>query len=198
MRSATLIGSVLALALTAGPLAAANRSDAGFVFHGSAIPEPMIEGGANGCPPTGATIASLPFTDPGTTCDNTNTITNYSSAACLANLNFPYPGENAIYQITLAAGNSVAFSASLTGSAGDLALFLLGTCGSGASCIDTSQDAVGPGAGPEDIAAATYPAGTYFLYIDSYYAAGSAGSCGTYTLNVTGTVPVELMSFSID
>lgn len=196
MRSATLVGTVLALALTAGPLAAANRSDAGFVFQGSPIPDPQIEGGADACP--GAAIASLPFTDPGTTCDNTNTITNYDSVACELNLDFPYPGPNAIYQITLAAGNSVAFSADLTGSTGDLALFLLGTCGTGSSCIDTSEDAIGPGAGPEEITAATYPAGTYFLYIDSYYGAGNPANCGTYTLNVTGTVPVELMSFSID
>ena len=197
MRSAIVIGSVLAFAMSAAlPAAAANRSDSGFVFHGSPMPEPTIEGGGNGCPP-GVVIASLPFADPGTTCDNTNTITNYSSAACLANLNFPYPGPNAIYQVTLAAGNNVAFSADLTGSTGDLALFLLTTCGNGASCVDTSQDAIGAGVGPEDIAAASYAAGTYFVYVDSYYGTGGA-SCGTYTLNVTGSLPVELQSFSID
>ncbi len=198
MRSAKLFGSVLALALTAaGPLAAANRSDAGFVFGGSAIPDPMIEGGANGCPPTGSVITSLPFTDAGTTCDNTNTVTNYTGATCQANLPFPYPGPNAIYEVTLAAGNNVTFSADLTGSTGDLALFLLTTCGSGASCVDSSQDAIGAGVGPELIEAATYPAGTYFVYVDSYYGTGSA-SCGTYTLSVTGSLPVELQSFSID
>jgi hypothetical protein len=191
VRPAILVGTLLAVALAA-PLAAATRTSPSFVYQGGIKPEPVL-GGGNACP--GQAIAALPFTDPGTTCDNTNTITNYTGTC---NLPFPYGGENAIYTITLAAGNNVAFSADLTGSTGDLALFLISTCGNGASCVDNSEDLIGPAAGPEAIAAAAYTPGTYFLYVDSYYDAGTAGSCGTYTLSVTGSLPVELMSFSID
>jgi hypothetical protein len=43
---------------------------------------------------------------------------------------------------------------------------------------------------------ASYPPASYYLYVDSYYDAGSPGSCGTYNLTVTGTVPVELVEFT--
>lgn len=195
MRSNLLVGTCLVALLAALPAAAATRT--GAAYHGAPKADPLIDGGANGCPPTGATIASLPFSDPGTTCDNTNTITNYGGV-CGTDLPFPYGGENAIYQVSLAAGNNVAFSLNFAGSLGDLALFLLTTCGTGSSCIAHSADTIGAGAMPEDIAAASYAAGTYFLYIDSYYDAGTTGSCGTYTLNVTGTLPVELTSFDVE
>ena len=86
---------------------------------------------------------------------------------------------------------------SLTGSTGDLALFLLDTCGVDTSCVANSSDVIGPGAGPEVIAAAARTAGDYYLYVDSYYAIGVGASCGTYTLTVTGTLPVELDGFTI-
>jgi hypothetical protein len=139
-------------------------------------------------------VTSLPYTDTGTTCGATNDITNYSCAS----LPFPYPGPDVIYSFAMGAGNSVAFSASLTGSTGDLALFMISTCGNGATCIVTSQDAIGAGAGPEAIPAQNYATGTRYLYIDSYYASPAGTSCGTYTLNVTGTLPVELLNFSVD
>lgn len=139
-------------------------------------------------------VTALPYTDAGTTCGATNDITNYS---CIS-LPFPYPGPDVIYSFSMGAGNSVAFSASLTGSTGDLALFVISTCGDGNSCIVTSQDAIGAGTGPETIAAQNYPTGTRYLYVDSYYGAPNPASCGTYTLNVTGTLPVELLNFSVD
>lgn len=189
-----LIATALTVSCLASSAWAANRSDAGFVPPN--LPRGEITEGGGTCGST-EVISSLPFSDTGSTCDGTNTISSYNSAVCQDNLPFPYPGEDTVYQITLGAGNNVGFSADLTGSTGDLALFLLGTCGTGSSCIDTSQDAIGVGAGPEVIEPASYAAGTYFLYIDSYYSAGSSDSCGGYTLSVTGTLPVELESFEV-
>lgn len=194
MRTARLALLISVFAAAAASAAVTNRSDAGFVYGAHNGPF-ATEGSA--CP--GVAIASLPFTSAGgsTTCGLTNTITNYDTV-CNANLPFPYPGPEAVFQLTLAAGNNVAFSMSLTGSTGDLALFLAGSaCGSGTNCVASSQDAIGPGAGPETIAAATYAAGTYFLYVDSYYGSGAA-SCGTYTLSVTGSLPVELLQFEVN
>lgn len=170
---------------------AANRTDPGFVFQGTQGPSPL-GGGTCGAP---SVVGALPFLDLGDSCNGTNTITNYTGTCTLP---FPYGGEDEVYEITLGAGNNVAFSADLTGSAGDLALFLIGTCGDGTSCIVNSQDAIGPGAGPELIGAAAYAPGTYYLYVDSYYNAGTAGSCGVFNLSITGTLPVELIDFSID
>jgi hypothetical protein len=139
-------------------------------------------------------IGSLPFSDAGDTCGATNTVTNYGGTCTLP---FSYAGEDEVYRMVVGAGNNVDFSATL-GPAGDLALFLVTTCGNGATCVANSQDAIGPGAGPETIAATSYAPNTYFLYVDSYYDAGTTGSCGTYTLNVTGTLPVELLNFNAD
>jgi hypothetical protein len=192
------------MVLPASPVSvhAANRSDPGFVVTS---PQPPGVTGGGGCP-TPPVVAPLPFSDSGTTCGATNSINNYNIGSACTNLNFPYPGEDEAYAITVGTGHNFTVSATLTGSTGDLALFLIGTCGTGSTCLFTSQDAIGPGVGPENlnqVGAAPGPitglaSGTYFIYVDSYYAAGSAASCGTYTLNVAGTLPVTLESYGID
>ena len=142
------------------------------------------------------TIGALPFTQAGNTCGGANNINAYPACANLAS---PYPGPDDVWAITVGAGNSIDVTADLTGSTGDLALFFLSTCGDGNSCLSTSQDAIGPGVGPEIIPTITgLTAGnTYYIYVDSYYASGAA-SCGSYTLNVAGTLPVSLESYRID
>lgn len=185
--------ALLAVVLLIGGMAAAadNRTDADFI----GVPGgPPTDAGTDDCPGTPIT-GPLPYNDTGDTCAGTNSITFYGGTCTLP---FSYAGEDLIYEIVLGTGNSVGFSADLTGSTGDLALFLISTCGDGATCVVNSQDAIGPGAGPEEIPAAGYPAGTYYLYVDSYYDAGTAGSCGIYDLTVTGTVPVQLMEFSAE
>ena len=186
-----LIAALVAATCLSSTAIGANRSDASFVPPN--LPRGAVVNGGAACP--GSAIASLPFADSGTTCGATNTVTNYGGTCTLA---FPYGGEDEVYQITLAAGNSIDISADLTGSSGDLALFLIGTCGNGATCIQNSNDAIGTGAGPEVVPTVSgLAAGTYFLYVDSYYDAGTAGSCGTFALSVTGSLPVELESFDV-
>jgi len=190
-----LAASVLALSTCSAVAMAANRSDTTFVRPNPGVNAPA--GGGSCASPVN--ITSLPFSQAGNSCGGTNNITEYDNPAC-AGLAFPYPGPEDVWAITVGAGNALTISADLTGSTGDLALFFLTACGSGTSCYAHSQDAIGPGAGPEaidpaDIAALT--AGTYYVYVDSYYGTGSA-SCGTYTLSVTGTLPVSLESYSID
>jgi MYXO-CTERM domain-containing protein len=137
-------------------------------------------------------IAPLPFTDTGDTTGAANDLTDYA----WPDLPFPYGGEDHIYQINLGEGNNVAFTLDLTGSAGDLAIFLRDGLDAGASTVAGCTDFIGPGAGPEIIEAASYAPGTYYLWIDSYYDAGTTASAGTYTLNVTGTLP-EPASFAL-
>jgi hypothetical protein len=193
MRIVRLALFATAFTAVAASAAVTNRTDAGFVYRGLNGPF-ATEGSA--CP--GVTVPSLPFTSTGgDTCGNTNVVTNYGGV-CNTDLPFPYPGPEAVFQMTLAAGNNVAFSATL-GAAGDLAIFVVGSaCGTGTNCLGHSQDAIGPGVGPETIAAASYPAGTYFVYMDSYYATGNPGACGTFTLNITGSLPVELLQFEVN
>ncbi len=152
-----------------------------------AVPCVALADGAD--TPNGAVplIAALPFADSGDTTGSTNFITNGG-----LNLPFPYDGEDHLYQINLGADNVVDFSLDLSGSTGDLALFLLTDPSDPTSLIAHSQDAIGPGAGPELILNAdtgSFAPGTYWLWIDSYYAAGTPGSAGSYSLDVTGTLP---------
>jgi hypothetical protein len=185
----SLVGSAL-------PSLAANRSDPAW-RDAHAVTLAPTQGGDCTTP---VVFSSLPYSDSGNTCNPpaASIITNYGST-CATALPFPYPGPEVVYQFTTTAGNSVAFSMSLTGSTGDLALFIIsGACANAAGCVGQSQDAIGVGAGPENIAAAVYTAGTYFIHVDSYYGAPSAASCGSYTLNATGTLPVELTGFTVD
>ncbi|HEX4334293.1 MAG TPA: MYXO-CTERM sorting domain-containing protein [Polyangiaceae bacterium] len=135
-------------------------------------------------------IAALPFVDSaGNDCAFASDVDNTGAAAC-ADLPGTYPGPDAFYEVTLGTGNSVAFDLTMTaGATGDLAIFLIAeaSCGAAGKCAASSIDVKGAGQGPERIKTATYPAGRYYLVVDSSIATG-AGSCGAYTLNVTGTL----------
>ncbi len=207
MNRAFVAAAAVALSACSVAAFAANRSDPDFVR-----PNPNgagVAGGGSCAVPVA--ITSLPFSQAGNTCGGTNNINNYGSE-CAVNLPFPYPGPEDVWAITVGPGNAITVQASLAGSTGDLALFLLGSCGTGDSCLFTSSDSIGPGVGPEALNN-TAPSGqpqvpgvlpgliagsTYYVYVDSYYATGSPGACGSYTLQVAGTLPVSLESYSID
>jgi len=133
--------------------------------------------------PPGTVIPSFPFSDTGSTVGFNNTYQTYGGP-CGADLPFPYPGGDAFYRVQMNAGATYSFSMDLTGSGGDLALFLLSDSADAASCVGNSQDAIGPGAGPELLEFTATATQEYFLVIDSYYAAGSGGSEGIYSLSV--------------
>lgn len=195
MKRALAAFAAVAFASCSFSALAANRSDPGFTPQNAGG---VVPAGGGSCA-TPVNITSLPFSQAGNTCGGTNNISNYGGD-CAVNLPFPYPGPEDVWAITVGAGNALNIEAGNIG-AGDLALFFLGTCGTGASCIANSQDAVGGGSAPEVIDPtfiANQPAGTYFIYVDSYYAGSAAPACGSYTLNVTGTLPVSLEAFSID
>ena len=201
-----IVGGLAAAALAVAlPVAAATpqtRSDPNFKGKTNRVPPTRgaEAGGQCTTPPPVVPPAGL-TNDTGNTCTpgTPNAITNYGGA-CALDLPFPYPGPEHIYRLFMGPGNNPSFSANLAGTpSGDLALFLVSssTCGDGTNCVANSQDAIGPGAGPETIAAATYPAGSYFLYVDSYYGAPTPGHCGQYSLTITAPLPAELIEFKI-
>jgi hypothetical protein len=77
----------------------------------------------------------------------------------------------------------------------DLGVFLISDCNVGTSCVDF-DDIVGGGS-IATISPGELPTGPYYIYVDSYYAAG-APSCGDYTLVVAGILPVELLDFDVE
>ncbi len=155
----------------------------------TAIGERILAGG-NTC--AGATaVNTATFNDSGNTTGSGNDVQNYFST----NLPFPYSGPDQFYRITIGVGGgTIATSMSLTGSTLDGATFLMNACPptSAANTLGNSQDAIGAGAGPENMAAVPVPAGTYFIAVDSYYGSGSP-SAGPYSITITTTnlvVPV--------
>ncbi len=147
------------------------------------------------------TITATPYTDTSDSCAGTNVVSDYVSANCNTLM---YPGPELTYEIVVGAANS-GIVMTLTPAAADMGIFLVDTCGAGTSCI-AFNDAIGGGvvsdiaqtnpAGADMIPAPLAPA-SYFIYIDSYYAVGNPLSCGTYTLDVMGMIPVKLLSFDI-
>jgi len=195
---AAVVGLGVAFAVVSADVAsaAATRSDKTFVRpNPNRVPKPPARVGGENCASPPTQISTTPFVDSDNTCGNINDLTTYVGTCTLP---FPYGGEDLIYRIDLGAGNNVGYSADITGSTGDLALFLIGTCGDGNSCIVNSADFIGPGVGPEVIDPAPQAAGDYYLYVDSYYDAGTPGSCGTYTLTVSGPLPLEMLDFSVN
>ena len=186
---------VLALCVfAAGTAAEAGRANPA----NNGTPWIDTEQGGDTCPP-GVFIGPMPFGDTGDTCLATNAIGGWGAAGVC---NLPagpgfYQGEDVIYEFSVGGGNSLTFD--LPTFAGDLVMAIFGTCGDGNTCEANSGDSIGPGVGPETIGPISFtPGTTHFLYIDSYYAAGTANSCGTYTLNVTGVLPAELVEFTVD
>ncbi len=161
-------------------------------------------GDSSGPCTTVGTINALPFNDNTVdSCTGVAAITDYTSGNCNPPLS-GYPGPEVAYEITVGAGNS-GITMTLNPAAADLGIFLVDTCGVGTSCV-AFNDAIGGGVasdigqglpGGADMIPNPLTPASYFVYIDSYYAAGGL-HCGGFTLDITGTLPVELLSFEID
>lgn len=159
-------------------------------------PDISKDGGPNCAAPTVVTgvAAATPFADTGNTCGAASVVTSYQNATCLT---VPYPGPELIYQVELFANNAITVDLAPTALV-DLGVFMVQDCTTPNSCVDF-DDQIGAGVPSQipSLQSGPYTPGTYFLYVDSYYATGTA-SCGEYTLTVSGSVPVELMNFSVE
>jgi len=135
---------------------------------------------------TPAQIEVLDFEDEGDTCQGFHDIVSSYGGACRLQ-RATYSGPDAIYKVRLNPGHErVAFHLAVVPPA-DLVLALLRQCGpdAGATCVSSSPDFIGSGA--EEISAASYPPGVYYLVIDN--AVDHEGHCGAYKLTVTGVNP---------
>jgi len=142
---------------------------------------PLAGGDNCASPPTN--IASLPFNDIGNTIGAADDVSSIL-AACGSGY-AQTAGPDLIYQFTVGAGNNLTITLTPT-TAWDPKIYILATCGTGGSCI-TGADVGGDGVA-ETINPSGLAPGTYFLYVDSFFAAPAANSAGPYTLSVTGTL----------
>ena len=172
----------------------------------NAIPK---AGGAD-CASATVVTTPLPYMDSGNTCGAPAAVSDYNNQGtggpCATYL---YPGPELIYRMDLGANNDVTVTLAPVAPA-DLGVFVVGDCQNTLSCVGF-QDVAGGG----EMSAVTFEmgqsmcsnetpsrcpgigAGMYWIYVDSFYASG-ASSCGNYSLSVSGTIPVELMEFSVD
>lgn len=125
----------------------------------------------------------------GNTCSGTNEIGTYCGVASS-------PQKEQIWSVTLASGYS-ATSISLTNNGGasytPAMVLFQGTCVNGDNCAANTTAAAGANA---SLSLSGVTAGTYFLSVTSDPNA-SAGDCGAYNLQYSGTLPVKLQKFSV-
>ncbi len=194
----TVTGLALVLVLAVGPTTAQNRERKA----GSGDPRGAGVGLKSGGPDC-ATATEIPpsvgdpdvfdYTDSDNSCGGNSAVSDYFSASC-ATVDPGYPGPELIY--TFSVGNPPnSANITLTPSAADMAVFLVSDCTDTTSCL-VFEDQIGGGA-VSTVTANDLAAGQYWIYVDSYYAAGAI-SCGDYTLRVTGQVPVKLLDFEIE
>ena len=187
--------------LTPGRPAAAPRADA-------------PNAGGENCG-TATPIASLPFVDSD---DTTGNVDDNSTLPGGCSDYTTTGGPDLIYTFTAGPGNNIAFTATPTNAIYDVAIYILGTCGSSATCVIGADACLADGVpqvpgctdgdGDEDIPAVLdrFTAGTHAIYIDSFYTAGAGcpgqggNLCGNgpYTLNVAGVLPAELIDIRIE
>lgn len=151
----------------------------------------VVEGGVDGTI-TASDVNGAPIV--GDTTGGTNSVPSIP-AVC-------HPGENwttaagaeRVYQFTAGSGANLTFVLTSTDTANyDPFLYILGTLGTSATCVIGSDDM--PTAYAPSVTYSSFTAGqNYYVYADSFYSADA----GSFTLAVTGTLPVTLQEFSID
>jgi hypothetical protein len=120
-------------------------------------------------------------------------------------------GPDRVYTFTVTAGNNLNFRLSTSSDDYDPSIYVLGICGDGASCPfgagadrcrarELPQPAGCPILDSTETFSYSFAPGDYFLYVDSFYPAGNldAREAGPYLLEVTGSLPVELLEFSVE
>lgn len=148
--------------------------------------------GSTTCAGPFPSITTLPYNDTGDTSNaTTDNIPEYPGSGLEA---FLYAND-LVYEITLGTGNSVAFTAPGTAGVTDIAIFLVSTCNDGSTWVAHSQDSIDD-ANPEVIAEASYPAGTYYLLVDSYASDPGYPKYGAYSLEITGSLG-EVAAFPV-
>ncbi len=205
-RTLAAVAAVAALALAVPASADYYKSKAderaGILTPGNP-PQPPGGGpnvGGETCP--GTTVAApLPFNDSDDTRGN---ISDVGTLPAGCNTYTQVSGPDLVYAFTVVAGNSVAISVTPTLATYDPAVYVLGTCGTTASCVIGRDTGLANAA--ESIPAQAYATGTHAIYVDSFYAetaacGGQGGilcGAGTYNLSVTGNLPAELIKIGIE
>lgn len=207
-----------AVASAAGYYATKADERAGRLTPGNPPVPPASGGplrvGTDACPGTAiANPGAGTFNDSGTTIGANNTV-NSIQAGCSEYSTVA--GPDVVYTFTLGAlgARGTPLTITVTPSSGfDTSIYTLSTAGAGCpagpsaaatNCVNGSDSGVNDVAETiSDAETDAMAAGTYFLFVDSFYSTPSGGGVprhnGPYSLAMgTGPFPVELMEFEID
>jgi hypothetical protein len=163
-------------------LGLASEKASSLAAPGSRASLSVLAGGEN-CA-AAVPINALPFNDTGDTTTASNEML-FLGTTCAGGGAGSRPGRDLIYKITVTAGNSLTFQVTPQ-STYDTAIYILSTCGDGATCIQHAD--AGIEGQTETIGPVSLAPGTHYLYIDSFYSEDEKEGFGTYTLSVTGTL----------
>ncbi|MEP6605876.1 MAG: hypothetical protein ABJA60_07130 [Nitrosospira sp.] len=147
-----------------------------------------------------ANSGNVPFTTPAIDTCTAGDSTSFGSSICGGQVMQNQPV--AIVQVDAGATNAFTVNVATTTAGFDPAVYLIGpgACGPATACAD-SNDANGPGATeslPSVGATLTVAAGTYYLAVGTTNSGPGIVGCGSVTITVNPTLPVELKNFSID
>jgi hypothetical protein len=152
---------------------------------GAPVSPSAVTAGGDTCA-TATVIASLPYNDSGNTSSATNQML-FLNSTCAGFGAVARPGPDLIYSVTVYPGNSLTFQVT-PGAGYDVDIYLLGTCGNGATCVRESD--TGAEGQSETLGPVTLTPGTYYFYVDSIYTIDDTPGSGPYTLSVTGSLGV--------
>jgi len=207
---------IVALIVAALPVSADYYATKRDFLSGKLTPgqPPIPKAGADNCtnpPVIPASGNMFNFTDTGNTTSSSNTVSAVPNTCTGTAFDGNASGPDHIWAFHVGAGNSVTFEVSTTSTSYDPMIYALATCGDGLgscrigadNCLSTDlEDPADPclGVSTERVVHNFSTPGTYYLYVDSWYSVASSPTQaqGPYTLRVTGTVPVELLKFSVD
>ncbi|WP_146654372.1 Ig-like domain-containing protein [Labilithrix luteola] len=139
---------------------------------------------ANGVDTCGSPAPVL--TTAGDTGDTTGKANDIASVPLGCNGNYlSVAGPEVLYRLILGTGNAVTIT--VTPSAGyDPSIYLLSTCGDGATCGNGWGADKGLAGQAETLTLSGVPAGIYYLAVDSFFPASDPQSKGTFTITATG------------
>src|SRR6185436_10314685 len=127
---------------------------------------------------TATPIVSLPFNDTGNTTGHVN---DRDTIAAFCSTYVDTSGPDLVYTLELGVGNSLNITVD-PAPGYDTSIYLYKGCGTGEQCTAGADN--GQSNDPEAFSVSNLAPGTYYLWVDAFY----ANDAGSYTLSVTGVL----------
>jgi hypothetical protein len=141
-------------------------------------------------------ITTVPFTANGDTTGGTNAI---DVVPDFCSVRTTVAGPEAVYTFTPQAGASLTITVTPLNADYDPAVYVTFAPDAADACL-WGADANGPGAAETfQISDRLTPGTTHYLYVDSFFDAATnpSNASGPFRIDVTGTLPVELIGFDV-